>query len=89
MARAPLADWPICSQSSGVPQAPADRSHHSDDCCAFCTQAHATFVSSDPPQALAAAASPADMRAPLWVCGAAPRVRPAGTAQARAPPCFS
>ncbi|MDR3409030.1 MAG: hypothetical protein P4L68_11075 [Methylovirgula sp.] len=89
MARTPLADWPICSQSSSVPQAPADRSHHSGDCCAFCTQAHATFVSSDPLQASAAAMANADMRAPFWACAAPPRERPPYAAKARAPPNFS
>ncbi len=88
VARAPQADWPICAQSSGVPQAPADRGHHSQDCCAFCTQAHATFAPSGSPEVLAAATSRADMRAPLWFY-AAPRAQPVRMAKARAPPCVS
>jgi hypothetical protein len=82
------ADWPICAQNSGVPQAPADRGHHSRDCCAFCAQAHATFAPSASPQVLGAVTSHTDMHVSLWVC-AAPRARPVGAAKARGPPCFS
>ncbi|REF88810.1 hypothetical protein DES32_0018 [Methylovirgula ligni] len=88
IARAPQADWPICASSSNVPQAPPDRGHHSQDCCAFYTQAHATFAPPASPQALAAAPSSIDMRASLWAY-AATRAQPVGAAKARAPPRFS
>ncbi len=85
VARLPQADWPICTQNSGLPQAPADRGHHSRDCCTFCAQAHATFALSASPQVLGAVTSRTDMRASLWVC-AAPRAQPVGAAKARGPP---
>lgn len=85
----PLNGAPICSHDSGLPQNPADHTHHSNDCCAFCTQAHATFVPADVPSVPKAQSAERLQLVHNWFSAAPPALRLTRTTRARAPPVFS